>query len=231
MMQPLKITAVMQDGRIAGTENWFPLDSILAAEWMRRNHPKAYYNASSHMLTNDFITAELPFERRGQGDNWYWACSFNAIRPVHEYIMHWHKRFDDHLEKYIDFGGRRGKINVKSDKYKAYRMPLVIQLFDRLEWYAVGDVDAVRDLCAGATTIGKKAAQGLGFVNYWRIEPWPEDWSEVRNGRLMRAIPVELGMPAGVQAGRVGQHGIRPAYWMQEHQRVCYVPEVDHVSA
>jgi CRISPR type IV-associated protein Csf3 len=225
-MQPIKITAHMQDGRIAGTEPWFPLDSILAAEWIRRHHSEAYYNASSHMLTNDLIIPELPFERRGIDDNWYWACSFNTEAPAHEYVMHWHKRFDDQLEQYIDFGSRRGKVDTKSGKYKAYRMPLVIQLFERLTWYAVGDPDAVFDLCRNITHIGKKSSQGLGAVDYWTVEPWHEDWSVVRDGRLTRAMPVELSMPAGVQKANVRLYGIRPPYWLHEHQRPCYMPEV-----
>lgn len=225
-MQPIRITAHMQDGRIAGTEPWFPLDGILAAEWMRRHYPEAYYNASSHMLTNGIIVAELPLERRGEGNNWYWACSFNTEPPLHEYVMHWHKRFDDHLEKYIDFGKRRGSINVKSGKYKAYRMPLVVQLFERLTWYAVGDLEAVRDLCSTVTHIGKKTSQGLGAVDYWEVEPWPEDWSEVAGSRLTRAIPTELGLPRGVQGSRIALYGIRPPYWYSGHQTVCFMPEV-----
>jgi len=227
-MRPIRIVAYLQDGRVAGTEPWFPLDGILAAEWMRRNHPEAYYNASSHMLTNDLIIAELPFECRGQSNNWYWACSFNTEPPLHEYIMHWHKRFDDQLEKYIDFGGRRGKIDTKSGKYKAYRMPLVLQLFNKLVWYAVGDLEAVRDLCHGITHIGKKSSQGLGAVDYWKVEPWPEDWSEVADGRLARAIPFELGLPKGIQKGRVAVYGIRPPYWFGQHQKLCFMPEVEN---
>jgi CRISPR type IV-associated protein Csf3 len=222
-MQPIKIICCLSDGRIAGTDPFFPLDSILAAGWMRRHHPDAYYNASSHMLAGEMIIPELPFERRGTGDDWYWACSFNTEPPRHEYVMHWHKRFDDHLEKYLDFGDRRGKINVKSSKYKAYRMPLVVQLFNRLVWYAVGDLEAVRDLCSGITHIGKKASQGLGAVDWWGVGPWSEDWSELREGKATRAIPVEAEK---VKAGRAALYGIRPPYWYSDHQRVCIVPEL-----
>jgi CRISPR type IV-associated protein Csf3 len=223
-MKPMKITAHMQDGRIATTDGYLPLDSILAAEWMRRNHPDAYYNASSHMLTNELIEAELPFERRGAGESWYWACSFNAIPSSHEYVMHWHKRFDDQLEQYIDFQGRRGKVDVKSSRHKAYRMPLVVRLFERLEWYAVGDADAVRDLCSGVTHIGKKTSQGLGAVDWWEVEPWPEDrsvWGP--DGRLMRAIPMDSALESR-DAVRVERYGIRPPYWWNDHQRVCFMP-------
>lgn len=223
-MQSLRIQAIMQDGRVAGTDPWFPLDSILASVWIRRNHPELAYLP----IYGDPIVAELPFERRGAGDDWYWACSFNTETPLTEYVMYWHKRFDDHLEQYIDFGGKRGRVDTKSGKNKAYRMPLVVQLFDRLTWYAVGDLETVRDLCSTVTHIGKKGSQGLGAVDYWSVEPWSEDWSEARGGRLTRGIPAGLGLPEGVASGRLAQQGIRPAYWMRENQRVCYMPEVGH---
>ena len=140
--------------------------------------------------------------------------------------MHWHKRFDDQLEQYIDFGKRRGRIDIKSSRYKAYRMPLVVQLFDRLVWYAVGDLEAVRDLCGMVTHIGKKSSQGLGAVDHWQVEPCPMDWSVVANDRLTRAIPAEDGIPGTGISYRVMSYGIRPPYWHTDHQRVCFVSEV-----
>lgn len=219
-MQPLRVVAHMQDGRVATMDGHLPLDGLLAAEWMRRHYPEAYYNPSSHMLTNELIAPDLPLERRGQGDDWYWAASFNQSAPLSEYVLYWHKRFDDHLEQRIDFAGRRGRIDVKSGKYKAYRMPLVVQLFDQLEWHAYGDRDSVYDLLSGLTHIGKKTSQGLGLVDYWTVEPWREDLSEVANGRVTRALPE---LPEGVR-GVKQRYGIRSPYWHREHQRVCYVP-------
>ncbi len=218
-MQPMKITAVMQDGRVAGTDPWFPLDSILASVWIRRNYPELAYLPIQN--THDIITAELPLEKRGQGDNWYWACSFNQSKKLNEYVTHWHKRFDDDKERYLDFQDKRGKINTQSAKYKAYRMPLVIQVFDRLTWYAVGDIELVRSLCQGVTHIGKKTSQGFGAVDYWSVEPWLEDWSENGPNGLTRAIPLKGNM----QAGNIQKHTIRPPYWLQDNSRVCIMPE------
>lgn len=220
-MQPMRIIAHMQDGRVAGNDPHFPLDSVLAAEWMRRNHPEAYYNASSHMLTNEIIVAELPFKRLGVSDLWYWSCSFNQGKKLGEYVLHWHKRFDDQLEQYIEFNGKRGRINVKSAQFKAYRMPLVVQLFDQLIWYAVGDINAVRDLCYGVTHIGKKSAQGLGAVDYWEVEPWTEDWSITDGSKLTRAVPL-ADVPQDI-AGRLKRHGLRSPYWHVANQVVCAI--------
>ena len=226
-MQPMKITAYLLDGRIAGTEPYFPLDSILAAEWIRRQHPESYYEPPPPGVKEGWIAAPLPFERRGAGDKWYWACSFSQTKPITEYVTYWHRRFDDHLERYIDFKGRRGKVAESSGRYKAYRMPLNIMLLPRLEWYAVGDIDVVRDLCQGVAAVGKKPAQGYGIVERWDVEPWPEDWSVARDGELMRAVPVVDGeLPAGVDAGgcRRRIYGLRPPYWRRENQAEVWMP-------
>lgn len=226
-MQLMRIRAFLLDGRIAGTEPYFPLDSILAAEWIRHNHPETFYEPPPPGAREGWIEAPLPFERRGRGGRWYWACSFNQTPPVTEYIAYWHRRFDDALERYIDFQGRRGKVSEQSGRYKAYRMPLNILLFSApLEWYAVGNVAAVQVLCAGITAIGKKPAQGYGIVERWEVAPWPEDWSEVGpEGKITRAIPMELGLPPGVKHAAVRLYGTRPPYWRRENQAACFMPE------
>ena len=218
-MMPLKIRAYLLDGRVAGTEPFFPLDSILAAEWIRRNHPDKFYNPPPPGVKEGWIEAPLPFERRGER-KWYWACSFNQAEPVMEYVTYWHRRFDDAQERYIDFQGRRGKVDEKSGKYKAYRMPLNILILPWLEWYAVGDLEAVRELCEGIVSIGKKPSQGYGIVERWEVEEWPEDWSEVRDGKLTRAVPE---LPAGV-AGQRRIYGVRPPYWQRENQVEAWLP-------
>ena len=219
-MIPLRVKAYLLDGRIAGTESYFPLDSILAAEWIRRHHPEQFYTPPPPGVSEGWIEASLPFERRGDGERWYWACSFNQAGVVTEYVTHWHRRFDDSLERYVDFQGRRGKVEEQKGPYKAYRAPLNILLLPWLEWYAVGDAVAVRELCAGIPAIGKKPAQGYGMVERWEVEPWPHDWSEVRDGRLTRAV---YELPEGV-IGQRRIYGMRPPYWQRENQAEVWLP-------
>ena len=177
-----------------------------------------------------WIEVPLPFERRGRGDWWYWACSFNQTPPVTEYITYWHRRFDDVLERYIDFQGRRGKVDESSGRYKGYRMPLNILLFDApLEWYAVGDIDTVRDLCREIAAIGKKPAQGYGIVERWDVAPWPEGGRSGAGGKITRAIPMELGLPPGVKHVAVRLYGTRPPYWSRKPSGVLYAGGGDAV--
>lgn len=221
-MQPLRIRSYLLDGRVVGVQWPFPLDSILAAEWMRRNHPAEYYGPPPPNAAG-WIEPDLSgvLDRRGEGDRWWYACSFNQTPPVTEYTHHWHRRFDDQMERYINFGKRRGKVDSSSGKYRAYRMPMNVYLFaEPLTWYAVGDADSIRDLLTGVVAIGKKPSQGFGLIDRWEVEPWPEDWSEVGpGGKLMRAM---YELPAGCTGARVRLNGMRPPYWRKPE--AVYVP-------
>ena len=209
-MQPMKVTAFMQTGKVAATDLFLPLDSILAEVWMRQHYPERMAATQSAIKPEDFITPELPFERRGEGDDWYWACSFACGKPQREEIVYWHKRFDDkEAEAYVDFGGRRGKVDTGAGFYKDYRMPLVTYLIPVLSWYAVGDITTVWEMVRAVTHIGKKRSQGYGRVARWQVEAWPEDLSH------LRAVPD----PAG------SEMGIRPPYWLAWQWKPAKVPD------
>lgn len=218
-MQSMRIRANLLDGRVAGLDHHFPLDSILAAEYIRKHHPDNFYNPPPPGDKTNWIEPTLPFEKRGKDNKWYWACSFNQIEPTGEYITYWHRRFDDNYEQYIDFKGKRGKVDETSGRFKAYRSPLNILLIPFLEWYAVGDIKAVWDLCKCVTAIGKKTSQGYGIVDRWEVTEWDEDWSETRDGLLTRAL---YELPDGVQ-GRKAVFGMRPPYWQRENQAVVWI--------
>ncbi len=209
-MRPLRVTARLLTGRIATTDLFIPLDSILAYVWTMRHHPERMVASASAVRPEDLVDPDLPFERRGEGDGWYWACSFACGVPRAEEITYWHKRFDlAEAEKYVDFGKRRGKVDTKSGFYKTYRMPIVTFLVSELVWYAVGDIETVRSMVRTVTHIGKKRAQGYGRVARWEVEPWHEDLSH------LRALPD----PSGAEMG------IRPPYWLAWQWRPAVVPD------
>lgn len=186
----------MLTGQVATYDGYLPLDGILAMAWMRKHHPEL---VGQPIDFNNMIEAELPLEKRGEGNDWYWACSFACYEPLKEGRRYWHKRFDQEFgEQYIDFNGRRGSVNIKSGHYKNYRMPLNYILVPQIEWYAVGDKTKIEHLLQQITHIGKKPAQGLGAVKEWIVEVIDKDLS------YMRPIPDENGDDFTA---------IRPPYW------------------
>jgi len=204
MMGPIKVTAHMRTGQIATTDMFLPLDSVLAFAWMRAHHPA---KLDVEFTPEDYIEPDLPLARRGRGDARYWACSFACGEPRGEEVVYWHKRFDEEFgTEYVDFQGRRGKVDIKAGHYKSYRTPLVVVLMPKVEWYAVGDKDEVERLLALVTHLGKKRSQGYGRVQKWTVESWSEDLSH------LRAIPD----PDGDY-----EMGIRPPYWWSDQWSRC----------
>lgn len=214
-MRPLRVRAYLQDGRVAGGDPWLPLDGILAWAWMRDRHPEELFNSGGRLIFA--APPDLPLARLGEGDDWFWACSFNTRPSLGEYIKHWHKRFDLAYERYLASPPRR--IGVGSGRYRSYRMPLPILLFDCLEWFAVGDRDEVLRLCRLVTHVGKKVSQGFGAVDRWEVVPWPHDWSLEREGELTRPLPASL---SSEPRGRLVYYGIRPPYWDTDNWRLCW---------
>jgi len=215
-LQNLKVTAKMLTGQVATTDGYLPLDSILAYAWMRENHPELM-GVDPGKGAPVIIPDSLPIEKRGSGDDWYYACSFACFTPLKETRRYWHKRFDAHLaEEYVDFGKRRGKVNVKSAQYKNYRMPLNILLIPEITWYLVADKEEVERLLCYITHIGKKTAQGLGAVKQWIVEPIDEDLS------WLRPIPDENGDDF---------ISIRPPYWYHENFRKVRWPDDARLGA
>jgi CRISPR type IV-associated protein Csf3 len=210
-MQRLRITAQLMTGQVATYDRYLPLDSMLAWSWMRENHPELMQVSQSSIHPDSLVEPDLPLEKRGQGDDWYWACSFACGEVKREEILHWHKRFDQaEAEAYVDFGKRRGAVDTHSGHYKGYRMPLVVTLAPKIAWYAVGDLGGVLDLAHRIKFIGKKRAQGYGAVARWTVEPWDEDLSH------LRAVPDPEG-PLDI--------GIRPPYWLPNHMRRAKLPD------
>lgn len=196
--EPLCVAAHLFDGRIAATELMLPLDSILAYAWMAEHHPDRLHVVSSGFDPADLIVPELPLERRGEGDLWYWACSCAFGQPLMEQTAHWHKRFDAFEAEQYMILKRRNVVNTAAGPYKAHRIPLTVFLVPRLEWWLVGDLGEVRRLLQGITHVGKKRGQGYGRIARWEVALAAEDRSHAR------PIPDPEGD---------AHLAIRPPYW------------------
>jgi len=215
-LENIKVTAKMMTGQVATTDGYLALDGILAYVWMKENHPELM-DADAGKNNPIIIPDDLPIAKRGAGDDWYYACSFACYTPLKETRRYWHKRFDAQLaEEYVDFGNRRGKVNVRSAQYKNYRIPLNILLIPEITWYLVGDKAEVERMVNQITHIGKKASQGLGLVREWTVESIEEDLS------WLRPIPDENGDDF---------ISIRPPYWYHGHMRKVRWPDDARLGA
>jgi CRISPR type IV-associated protein Csf3 len=212
--EPLRITAALQTPVISDAH--LPIDAVLYYTAMRERYGCQEYTEAGQDHSVRVPGVQLPLRRvDGHGPDWYYAASFARWSGLAEGQDHWNKRVDESLCHLIDFGGRRGRIDIASAEYKSYHMPIYYRHALQVHWYAVGHAESIRSLLRFSGHLGKKTSQGWGSVLDWRVEPWPDDWSlRGASGELMRAIPSNEGVLTG----------FRPSYWLPKNQRRCLLP-------
>jgi CRISPR type IV-associated protein Csf3 len=199
-----------------------PLDGILSYAAGREQLGEDFYHLDPR---TDYVPIDLPLEKRGAGERWFWAASFALWGDeAAEGTDHWNKRFDDQrAETFADFGGRKAQVVTSQGRFRSYHMPVPTFSVGRMEWFAVGDGEEVRRLLAGVTHVGKKTSQGFGRIREWQVEEAAEDWSVWKDGRLTRAVPTGSPELAGATLYDLRLCGFRPPYWLPQHQTACAV--------
>lgn len=210
--EKMRITAYPRCG--IQSDIYLPLDGILHASMMRRAFGPEEITIAGDMAQFGGAHGSIPLQRKAEGGTWFYACSFADWGAWVDDRGFWVKRFDQQYADFIDFNGRRGNITVAEGPYKGYQMPVFTRHALTVRWYAVGDIERVRDLLSDVTHVGKKAAQGYGRINQWEVEPFPHDWSVRRDGKPTRAIPAQGGV----------LYGVRPPYWRTANQVECALP-------
>jgi CRISPR type IV-associated protein Csf3 len=213
-MLPLRITARM--GSPVVGDFTLPIDGVLYYHAMRERYGPQILTGCGQDHSLQVTGVSLPILRHEEhGPGWYYAASFAQWPVFAQGSTHWNKRIP--LDKLDYLAEQRGRIDVKSARYKAYHMPVWYRHAPCIVWYTVAEPEWLFRMLGFCTHLGKKTDQGWGEVMEWSVDEVASDWS-VRDssGRLMRAIPSPEGRML---------HGFRPSYWLPKNQATCLVPE------
>lgn len=214
-MTPLIVTATIR-GELSLREP-VHFDALLAAAVaMRDDLPPAYTAA-------EVVPIEIPVEREPQGRFHLCSASLSAVEiTVKRNTI---KRYP--LEEIKDMGSYRGKVNLAAGRTKHYCIPRPSAhlVDDRMTWYAIGEVSAIRDLLAWVTHVGKHRAVGYGAVESWEVReeievPWEGFPVLDPQGMPLRALPPDwpgIALDARRRMGRLTY----PYWLMTEAEEVC----------
>jgi CRISPR type IV-associated protein Csf3 len=246
MFEPLAITAYLESSIGIGRPEDISLDGILTHEVVRKHFGYSFYTLPDPKEILYF--ARLPLEMRGfpseriqglqTGDiwidkehqdssPWYWACSRTQLEVKGRGTLYWNKQIAENMTDSIDFQGRRGKIIIEQGQFKSYHMPLSTLITAKALWYAYGEKEQIADLLLPIMALAKKRDQGVGHVLRWAIEPTMEDYSEWKDGKLMRPLPV-IGNWQEVTPTDIQHIAFRAPQWHTANQQMCVVAGVRH---
>lgn len=180
-----------------------------------------YYAPSPGPIANPIAWA-----RQEAGMVWYYACSWANVEAssLGQHVTNWVRGYP--ATDAVHYLSGKGRLLIKTwqGEDKLYNMPLHCYTVEGLTWYAVGDLAEIKRLLETYyLAIGKKSAYGQGQLAYypdgsrWRVEPWPEDWSEIDgDGQQTRGLPIKV--EEGAWPLDMVRCGIRPPYYLHAHQ-------------
>ncbi len=119
-------------------------------------------------------------------------------------------------------GARKMSINPKGGLSKGFRLPAEVShmVGDIVTFYAVGDIEGVRELLQWVQYLGKRRGVGLGKVTRWDVaehEAWP-GFPVMRDGKPMRPLPLDW---PGIGEHRKEYRVLTPPYWEQHREELC----------
>lgn len=116
-------------------------------------------------------------------------------------------------------------LSLKGGPAKSFRIPLETAWLkgDVIEWYALGDANAIRARLGWITHLGKRRGVGLGRVARWTVEPcasWGEGFPVIRDGRPLRNLPLDAMHPESAQMFE-GYGVVSFPYFERDREELC----------
>nr|DAK86821.1 MAG TPA: Cas system-associated RAMP superfamily protein [Caudoviricetes sp.] len=205
----IKVTAEMNDGRIATSVPYLPLDSLVYVGYVKEHHPELV--GVPFDTPTDF---DLPIERKNINNTWYYDCSFALAELVAEDERFYNKRYNEkEAEDYLQ--SKAKTVVTRKGKYKNFRNALNIYLVNKITWYVNGNMEEIKKCLNHVHFIGKKKSQGFGLIKSWTFEETKEELT------FLRAIPDEDGNE---------MLGVRPPYFYDGNITRVTMPNDDRLA-
>lgn len=214
-MTPLRITARL-DGPISLRDGSLRLDGLLAWAVAQRDQlpPPGF---------GELADIEIPVTKEPCGR--FHLCSFATPKFDQHELRYVNRKFP--LAEAQAMGATKfRRILLSAGPTKSYRLPSEVAWAERdeVEWFAMGDADAIRDLLTLVRYLGHKRSTGRGRVREWAVDPyesWGDGFPVVRDGKPLRALPADW---PGLEDPPLAYATITFPYWMHSREQLCAVP-------
>ena len=198
------------------------LDSIISAAMFKKILGEDYYAGNNETGTKEQQDSILESIIDKKYDVY---CTSYGIGDNKEFLVNWNKRWESKYDNYVDLG-KKGKIDIGAGYFKNYHMPLVVHSYKKIIFYVRGDIEKIKSLLENYINfIGKKSAQGYGEISKYEFIETDNDYSIIKNKRLMRHIPIKYKEKLNLKETKVMEKTIVPPYWRDDYRQLCIIPE------
>ena len=115
-----------------------------------------------------------------------------------------------------------GLVNTLTHKNKNSFFSYERVLVENVVYYVRGDIEKVEKLLKRLKFLGKKSSLGWGKINQIEVKEIEYDYSIVKDGKLMRNIPVNNSF--GLKEDCVALFRLTHPYWYSEGKVECLMP-------
>jgi len=210
---PLKITFFMRTP-ICLTYPFIHFDALLAHLTLRRKDPLGYRCLPSKKVVKSCGDTPLPLKKHHS----IYHASISFFDTSDAYTTTIYKRF---CERYLNLRKiKKKRIDKSRGLFKDYMISLVYIPARKVTFYACGNADEIKTLLQGLPALGKKTAIGYGFVKSFEIKEIDKDYSIIKDGKAMRAIPIKFLR----SASDIARLAYKAPYWASENTDLCATP-------
>lgn len=197
------------------------LDSIISAAACKEILGDDYYAGN-----NETGTKEMQYSVLGKiiDKKYDVYCTSYGFGDNREFLVNWNKRFDTKYDNYVDLG-KKGRLDIGAGYFKNYHMPLIVRSYKTINFYVRGDLKKIKELLENYIHfIGKKSAQGYGEIAKYEFEEIKEDYSIIKENKLMRHIPIKYKGELNLNENKIMEKSIIPPYWRLDNREICLIP-------
>lgn len=133
-----------------------------------------------------------------------------------------HDMYAKHGEIIQKNGKAKGNVLTIQGKYKNEFYSIERVGIDSITYYVRGKQDRIEELLKKLSFIGKKSSLGWGKVSRIEISEVRNDYSILKDNKLMRNIPVENSLD--FQDKKISLFRLTHPYWSRTNLEECYMP-------
>lgn len=230
--QPIKVTAFTPSGLSVYDDYTPDLGGILEFFWLEERNLLSVNPTKNTLVFADIpvhkhiLSKDVFWNQEISDSDWVWAISAPVYRYKCERQDQARKRWDADYNYPVTWGKRKANIQTNGGDFKSADVPVPIRITDKVSWYLIGEIEEIKQLLNKCTSLGKRRAMGCGQVSRWEIVEYDQDYSLVRNGNLMTALPQIHKNNVSFDSTKTtlirwNTHAPR---WEKRNATMCYMP-------